>query len=66
MIEFYQRLIIYFVCFVLALFGLNALDFNRFIKQGKVSQAYVLYFMLAGCMAYLFGQFLMSLIYYFN
>ena len=66
MIEFYQRLIIYFICFVLALFGLSGIDFNRFIKQGKIAQAYVLYFAIACSIAYLFGQFLMSIIYYFN
>lgn len=65
MIDFYIKVIIYFVCFILAMFSLNAIDFNRFIKQGRILQTYVLYFILACSLAYLFGQFLMSVIYYF-
>lgn len=63
--DFFIKISIYFICFLICLYGLSALDFNRFVKQGKVSQAQVLYFILAGCMAYLFGNFLMSLVYYF-
>ena len=33
MFEFYLRIGIYFFCFLLALFGMSALDFNRFLKQ---------------------------------
>ena len=65
MMEFYLRVGIYFFCFLLTLFGMNALDFNRFVKQGKVLQAQILYFVLSCALAYLMGSFLMALIYYF-
>ena len=65
MMEFYLRVGIYFFCFLLCLFGMSALDFNRFIRQGKVVQAQILYFVVCCALAYLMGNFLMALIYRF-
>ena len=65
MFEFYIRVAVVFFSFLLSLYGLNALDFNRFIRQGKVMQEQVLYFILAASLSYLLGSFLMSMIYYF-
>ena len=66
MIDFYIRVFIYFVCFVLSLFALNALDFNRFLKQGKVIQGQLLYFILACSLAYLMGSLMTSIIYIYS
>lgn len=63
---FYIKVLIYFLSFGLSMFGLDALDFNRFIKKGRVAQAQVLFFVLACALAYLFGSFFMSVVYYFN
>ena len=65
MIDFYVRAAIYFLCFLIVLYGMSALDFNRFIRQGKVAQAQILYFVISCALAYLMGNFLMSLIYRF-
>ena len=65
MFEFYIRVAVFFFSFLLSLYGLNALDFNRFIRQGKVMQGQILYFILAASLSYLLGSFLMSMIYYF-
>lgn len=65
MSTFYIRVIIYLLCFFLSMYGLMALDFSKFILKGKVRQTYVLYFVLACSLAYLFGNFLMSIIYFF-
>ncbi|MBQ9424803.1 MAG: DUF1146 domain-containing protein [Erysipelotrichaceae bacterium] len=65
MFDFYLRAGIYFFCFLIVLFGMSALDFNRFIRQGKIAQAQILYFIVSCALAYLMGNFLMSLIYYF-
>ena len=65
MIEFYIRVAIYFCCFLMALFGMSGLDFNRFIRQGKVVQAQVLYFVICCVLSYLMGNFVMALIYRF-
>ena len=65
MLDFYLRVIIYFFCFLLALLGMGALDFNRFIKQGKIFQAQVLYFVICCALAYLMGSFMIALMYHF-
>ena len=65
MTQFYIKVGIYMFSFILSLFGLSALDFSRFIAKGKVAQAQILYFILACALAYLFGNFLMSVMYYF-
>lgn len=63
---FIVRIIIYLICFVVSLFGLQAFDFNRFIKKNKVIEARVLYFIIAICLAYMLGQFIISITYYLN
>ena len=65
MFDFYLKVGIYFFSFLLALLGMSALDFNRFVRQGKVMQAQVLYFVICSALAYLMGNFLMSLMYHF-
>ena len=65
MIDFYARAAVYFLCFLIVLYGMSALDFNRFIRQGKAAQAQILYFVISCALAYLMGNFLMSLIYRF-
>lgn len=64
--KFYLKIAIYVLSLVLCAFGLNAIDFNRFIKQNKVGEARVLYFVLLIVLTYLFGQFIMSVMIYFN
>ena len=66
MLKFYLRVLVYLLSFALSLYGLNALDFNRFLKKNSVVKAWVLYFILGMCLAYLLGSFLMSIIYYFQ
>ena len=65
MTDFYLRVLIYFFCFLISLYGLQALDFSRFVKQGRVFQAQLLYFIISCSLAYLMGSFMMSVIYYF-
>jgi len=66
MLKFYLRVVVYLVCFVFSLYGMSALDFNRYIKKNKIAAAWVLYFVIGMSLAYLLGSFLMSVIYYFN
>ena len=66
MTDFYIRAVLYFFCFLLSLYGLSALDFNRFLKQGKILPAQVLYYIIACSLAYLMGSFLMAIIYRFH
>ena len=66
MYKFYLKVGIYIICFIFSLFGMGSFDFNRFVKQGKLAQSWILYFLVAFSLAYLSGSFLMSIIYYFN
>lgn len=66
MLDFYLKVGIYFISFILSLFGLGALDFNRFLKQNKASQAQALYLILACSLAYLLGSFIIAIVYRFN
>ena len=66
MFKFYLRIFIYLFCFILTLIGLSAFDYNRFIKNNKIVSAWILYFILAFSLAYLFGSFLISLIFFLN
>lgn len=66
MYKFYLRVFMYLFCFFVSLIGLNAIDFNRYIKKGHVISAWILYFVLAFSLAYLSGSFLMAITYYFQ
>ena len=66
MYNFYAKVLMYLFCFAVSLFGLNAIDLNRFIKQGKVGSAQILYLILACCLGYLLANFFMSIIYFYN
>ena len=64
--NFIYRILIYLICFVLSLFGLKALDFNRIIKKNSVVEARVLYFLIAISLTYIIGQFVISIMYTLN
>lgn len=61
MYNFIIKIIVYLLSFVLALYGLNGLDFNKLLKQNRVKEARILYFMIACIMAYMFANFLMEI-----
>ncbi|MDO4940848.1 MAG: DUF1146 family protein [Erysipelotrichaceae bacterium] len=63
MTKFFIKALIYLFCFILSLFGLSALDYNRFLKQNRVAQAQTLYFVIAFSLAYLMGTLIINLIY---
>jgi len=66
MVNFWLKIAVYFVCFLFSLYGLSALDFNRFLKQGKTAQAQILCIILAMILAYLLGEFIISITYFFG
>jgi|GEM_PF-7089726 len=61
------RLCLYFICFGLSLYGLSAIDYNKYLHE-KVDprKAWVLYIILSCCLAYLLAQFLMGIMYSFR
>lgn len=66
MLNFYLKVGIYLVMFAVSFYGLSALDFNRFLKKNPGPKAIVLYILIALIMAYLLGEFMISITYYFN
>lgn len=64
--KFIYQVIIYIISFVISLYSLTALDFNKFLKKNKTSQAQILYLLFALALAYLVGSMFMSLIYFFS
>ncbi|MBR4456830.1 MAG: DUF1146 domain-containing protein [Solobacterium sp.] len=51
---------IYLIAFMASFYALGALDFNRFLKQGRPVQGQLLYWLLAMGLAYLSGSFLIA------
>lgn len=66
MLKFFLKVLVYLFSFFISLYGLSALDFNRFIKKGNVNKGQVLYFLIAFALSYLVANFLMNIIYYFQ
>lgn len=66
MLDFYFKVAIYLVALAASLYGLSAFDFNRFLKKNSGYNGTILYIILALIMAYLLGEFLMSITYFFN
>lgn len=63
---FISKIIIYLICFVISLYGLKGLDFNKIIKKNSVIEARVLYFLISIALTYIIGQFVMSIMYTLN
>lgn len=57
------RAAVYIAAFAVCFYALNGLDFSRFVKQGHVLQARILYWILVMSLAYLSGSFVLALIY---
>ena len=58
---FFVKSGIYLIAFALSWYGLGALDFSRFLKQGHTRQAQILYGLLV--LAYLAGSFILAIMY---
>ena len=54
------RDIVYILCFILSMQAMQALNFEKLLKQGHVRQAQVLYFLLVMALAWLSGSFVLS------
>lgn len=63
---FYIKVLIQVVCFIGAFYSLQAYEFEKIIKQGKVFQAQILYLMISCALAYLTSQFIITMIYQLN
>lgn len=57
----YIRLALYFVNFAISMYGLSAINFNKFVYPSKTMQAQVLLMLSAMALSYLATQFLLSI-----
>lgn len=63
MLDFLIRVFVYLGCFVLSMYGLSSVNYEKFIRSGKVRQAQVLYLLVAMGIAKLAAEFLMNIAY---
>ena len=54
------RDVVYILCFILSMQAMQALNYEKFLKQGHVRQAQVLYFLLVMALAWLSGSFVLT------
>ena len=61
LVQFLVRAFVYVACFGIAFWALGALNYEKYLKQGRTAQAQVLYFMAAMALGYLCGSFLLAI-----
>ena len=49
------------VCFAISFWALDALDFQRFLKKGRVAKVQVLYWILAASLGWMLAEFILGL-----
>ena len=49
------------MCFAISFWALDALDFQRFLKKGRVAKAQVLYWILAASLGWMLAEFIFGL-----
>ena len=61
-LDVYIDYLVYLIALALSMYGLSALDYNRFIKASKPMRAQTLYLILAFVLAYLLGSMILTFI----
>ena len=59
--QVFIRVALYVVSFLISLYGLDALHFEKLLKGNHIRQAQVLYFLMAMALAYLVSEFILGL-----
>ena len=54
------NILVYIISVLLAMYGLQAFDFERFLRKGRISQFYVFYIVASVALGYLFAQFILN------
>lgn len=54
------NILVYIISVLLAMYGLQAFDFERFLRKGRISQFYVFYVVASVALGYLFVQFILN------
>lgn len=61
MVYFFVRISVYIICFILSLWALSNVQFQKFTNVHKPGKTQMLLLLLSMALAYLVGQFLLSL-----
>ena len=54
------NILVYIISVLLAMYGLQTFDFERFLRKGRISQFYVFYVVASVALGYLFAQFILN------
>lgn len=60
MLYHFINVFIYIISVLFAMLGLQAFDFERFLRKGRMREFYVFYIMASVALGYLFAQFIIS------
>ncbi|WP_416325397.1 DUF1146 family protein [[Eubacterium] hominis] len=61
MVYFFVRFVVYMLCFILSFWALSNVQFQKFTNVSKPGKTQLLLLLLSMALAYLCGQFLLSL-----
>ncbi len=61
-LNFIKNFLIYIISFTLAMFALQSVNYEKFIKKGRVIEAQLLYILIAMALGYLIAQFVQGII----
>lgn len=57
-----KNFLIYVFAFSLAMYALQSVNYEKFIKKGRVVEAQLLYILIAMALGYLIAQFILGII----
>lgn len=60
MVYHITKVLVYIFSICLAMYGLNCIQFDNYIKKGKIKEFYVLYILLSVVIGYLFASFILD------
>lgn len=60
MIYYFIKVCVYILSICFAMYGLNCINFENYIKKGKVKEFHVLYIILSVILGYLFASFILD------
>lgn len=60
MIYHFVKVTIYIISICLSMYGLNCINFEKYLKKNKVKEFYVLYIVLSVAIGYLFASFILD------
>ncbi len=60
-IKYLVRFAVYMCSFIVAMIGMNSLNYEKFIRKNRVWQAQLLFFLIAISLAYLVGNFFLEI-----